>query len=52
MLVVRQEIGFDVVEFKIHLVEFVVAVVAKPEQTIGVAFPCTFAFNDESYRVF
>jgi len=48
MPVVRLEILLDVVEFEVDFVQFVVAVVAKPEQPVGESFSGAFAFDDES----
>jgi hypothetical protein len=48
----RQEIGLDVVQFKVHFVQFMVAIVAMPKQAIGEAFACPFSFNHQPNGVF
>ena len=42
----RKEIFFDVVQLKVGFVEFVVAVFAKPKQTIGESFSGALSFDD------
>jgi hypothetical protein len=45
---VCKEISFDVLEFEIGFMEFVVAVVAEPKQTVFESFAYANAFDDQS----
>ena len=42
----------QIVQLKIDFVEFVVAVVAEPQEAVSITLPSALALNDQTYRAF
>src|SRR5688572_15413891 len=52
MLKMREEVFFNIIQFKIDLIQFVITIFAEPKQSILETFASSFSFNNQTYGTF